>query len=85
MSVSENNIVCQLWSVQKPQTHIWPTLGSELNYCRNPNPLSDDERPWCYQSEGYRFSECDVPRCGKYHPYMYRYLNVQGYFNLHTE
>ncbi|KAI8506078.1 hypothetical protein Bbelb_164310 [Branchiostoma belcheri] len=57
--------VCQRWDSQSPHIHLHtpqahPDAGLEENFCRNPD---NKERPWCYTTDVYRWSYCDVMEC----------------------
>ena len=62
--------ICQPWSFQFPHKHNrtpdnFPHAGLEANFCRNPDPSSEDQgRPWCYTSDpDVTWEYCDVEKC----------------------
>ena len=60
---TNTGLQCQRWDSQTPHSHKWGSLGSDEDYCRNPD---NDRRPWCYTtSADTRWEYCDIPHCGK--------------------
>jgi Kringle domain len=50
---------CQNWNEQSPHLHPYQHLGSQANYCRNPN---SDATLWCYTTDVSQMAEyCTVP------------------------
>jgi len=42
---------------------VYNESGLEGNYCRNPTPLWDVKRAWCYVSGDWGWGFCDIPHC----------------------
>ena len=64
-STTENNVTCQKWSSQAPNTHKQWTQDNrgvgDHNHCRNPD---GDARPWCYTVDPEeQWGYCDLQHC----------------------
>ena len=70
VSVTKSGIQCQEWNRQIPHEHQYaqePSVAGAVNYCRNPDPNTHVDGPWCYTVNSSVVSEpCDVLLCGLY-------------------
>jgi len=73
ISITETGKACQAWDSQSPHQHTYDkdamypdgSVKEASNYCRQPDPNSNDGL-WCFTTDPNKERErCNVPFCGQ--------------------